>query len=70
MEKRLLPEFPGRRVARVSYSDGCKVYFEDGAWVIVRFSGTEPLLRIFSEAASGEEAGELVRIMKDFSMSV
>ena len=30
-----------------SYMDGCKVYFKNGGWVIARFSGTEPLLRIF-----------------------
>ena len=33
----------------VSYMDGCKVYFKNGGWVIARFSGTEPLLRIFCE---------------------
>ena len=47
MEDRLLPEF-SENVREVSYRDGCKVYFEDG-WVIARFSGTEPLLRIFCE---------------------
>lgn len=31
-----------------SYLDGCKVLFEEG-WIIARFSGTEPLLRIFCE---------------------
>jgi phosphomannomutase len=29
--------------------DGCKVYFANGGWIIARFSGTEPLLRIFCE---------------------
>jgi len=46
-ERRELPGFD-MPVVRVSYEDGCKVYFED-AWVIVRFSGTEPRVRIFAE---------------------
>ena len=45
-----LPAFDGAKIAKVGYEDGCKVYFEDGSFVICRFSGTEPLLRIFAEA--------------------
>ncbi|MBO5657029.1 MAG: phosphoglucomutase/phosphomannomutase family protein, partial [Agathobacter sp.] len=47
IEKRL-PELPAE-IERVSYLDGSKVYFKNGGWVIARFSGTEPLLRIFCE---------------------
>lgn len=36
--------------------DGCKVYFENGGWIIARFSGTEPLLRIFCEMSKEQEA--------------
>ena len=35
---------------KVSYADGVKTYFRDGSWVICRFSGTEPLLRMAAEA--------------------
>ena len=42
--------------------DGCKVYL-DGGWVIVRFSGTEPRVRIFAEAETEEAARNLVEIM-------
>ncbi len=59
-----LPDF-GREIQRVNYMDGCKVYFGDG-WIIVRFSGTEPRLRIFAESATLEEARILVRTMADF----
>ncbi len=54
VEKRL-PDF-SKKVIRVGYEDGCKVYFEDDSFVICRFSGTEPLLRIFAEAESEEIA--------------
>ena len=64
LEEKQLPDF-GREPERVSYLDGCKVYFPDG-WVIIRFSGTEPRVRIFAEGPTGEEARKLVRQMSDF----
>ena len=42
--------------------DGCKVYLQ-GGWIIVRFSGTEPRVRIFAERDTLAHAKELVRIM-------
>ena len=53
-------------VQKVSYMDGCKVYFENGGWIICRFSGTEPVLRIFCEMSSAEEAERNIRIFRDF----
>ena len=64
LEERLLPTFR-EKTERVSYADGCKVYLE-GGWVIVRFSGTEPRVRIFAEADTEGHAKELVRLMADF----
>lgn len=58
MEDKELPKFR-QPVAKVSYLDGCKVYFEDGGFIIARFSDTEPLLRIFCERADEQEAVEL-----------
>ncbi len=55
MVERLLPEF-GQKIKSVSYEDGCKVHFEDNSFVICRFSGTEPLLRIFAEGKTVEQA--------------
>lgn len=54
-------------VNHVSWMDGCKVYFENGGWIIARFSGTEPLLRIFCEMPelilAEKTAGELSRYL-------
>ena len=50
-----LPEF-GNEIDHVSREDGCKTYFKDGSWVICRFSGTEPLLRMASESESESQA--------------
>ncbi|MFB9135956.1 phosphoglucomutase/phosphomannomutase family protein [Vibrio olivae] len=63
--QRQLPDF-GVAIERVSYDDGAKVYFSNGGWVIARFSGTEPLLRIFSEMADKPSAQNMVKIMKHF----
>ena len=46
-------------VERVSYRDGYKEYFKNGGWVIIRFSGTEPVLRVFAEMDSLEKAEEI-----------
>lgn len=65
MEERRLPDF-GIEVDRVSYMDGCKVYFKNGSWVVARFSGTEPLLRIFCEASDNEEAMRITKLLEQF----
>lgn len=64
MVDRLLPEFM-KKVTMVSYEDGCKVYFEDDSFVICRFSGTEPLLRIFAEGKSVAQAQSYIDAWKD-----
>jgi phosphomannomutase len=59
-----LPEFTDE-IVKVSYNDGCKIYFEDG-FVICRFSGTEPLLRIFAESTSKVRAKDYINTIKKF----
>ncbi|MDY0134569.1 MAG: phosphoglucosamine mutase, partial [Atribacterota bacterium] len=41
--------------------DGYKVIFEDGSWLLIRFSGTEPLVRVFAESKDKEKAENLVK---------
>jgi phosphomannomutase len=53
-------------VATISYQDGVKVYFQNGGWLIARFSGTEPLLRIFAEMPTEEQANETIRRFEEF----
>ena len=65
MEDKLLPQFDAA-VERVNYEDGCKVYFEDGSFVICRFSGTEPLLRIFAESSSKKAAAKYIEDFRNF----
>ena len=60
-----LPEFEFE-IEKVSYADGLKVYFKNGGWMIARFSGTEPLLRIFSEMKDQTTAEGIVNQVKAF----
>ncbi|MFZ0979467.1 MAG: phosphoglucomutase/phosphomannomutase family protein [Candidatus Acidiferrales bacterium] len=52
-------EFAGHRVARENRLDGLKLVFEDGDWVLMRPSGTEPVVRIYTEAPSIEASQKL-----------
>ncbi|WMJ22819.1 phosphoglucomutase/phosphomannomutase family protein [Paludicola sp. MB14-C6] len=64
-QEKKLPEFP-IEVEKVSYMDGCKVYFKNGGWIICRFSGTEPVIRVFCEQATMEQASTITKVMLDF----
>lgn len=63
---KFLPDF-GNAIDHVSYEDGCKVYFADGSWVICRFSGTEPLLRV---AAESEDAARTARYLQTWKQAL
>ncbi|GFI05022.1 phosphoglucomutase [Lachnospiraceae bacterium] len=65
LEEKRLPELPFE-IRDVSYLDGSKVYFENGGWVTARFSGTEPLLRIFCEMPLKEDAAKVCGIYEEF----
>ncbi|WP_273322248.1 phosphoglucomutase/phosphomannomutase family protein [Vallitalea guaymasensis] len=60
-----LPEF-NYEIEKVSYLDGVKVYFKNGGWIIARFSGTEPLIRIFGEMDDEGKANKIVDDMVKF----
>ncbi|MEZ4556304.1 MAG: hypothetical protein R2854_07600 [Caldilineaceae bacterium] len=45
---------------RISHEDGTKFYLEHDNWLLLRFSGTEPLLRIFAEADDDATADALI----------
>ena len=42
----------GVKVARIDTEDGYRFFLEDNAWLLIRFSGTEPILRIYAESNS------------------
>lgn len=65
MKEKKLPDF-GKTVVRTNYEDGCKVYFEDDSFIICRFSGTEPILRIFAEAENKATADGYIQTFRTF----
>jgi phosphoglucomutase len=51
----------GRKVKSVDRTDGAKFAFDDGSWILLRLSGTEPLLRLYVEAETPAASAKLVR---------
>ena len=64
-EEKKIPEYE-YEIDRVSYMDGLKIYFKNGGWIIARFSGTEPLIRIFCEMEDMETAKKCCDKMREF----
>jgi phosphomannomutase len=61
-----LPEtVAGREIAKVVTLDGFKLLLEDGSWLLVRPSGTEPVLRVYAEAGSDERIEALLEAGRD-----
>jgi len=52
-------EFCSRPVSQVVRTDGLKLVFSDGSWVCYRLSGTEPVVRVYTEARSEKGAEKL-----------
>jgi phosphomannomutase len=52
-------EVAGIKVKEVGRKDGIKLYLEDGGWVLLRPSGTEPLVRVYMETHSLEKQKQI-----------
>jgi alpha-D-glucose phosphate-specific phosphoglucomutase len=50
----------GSKVTKVDTTDGFRFFLGDESWLLIRFSGTEPLVRIYAEAESPERAKALL----------
>ncbi|MGA7564549.1 MAG: phosphoglucomutase/phosphomannomutase family protein [Terriglobales bacterium] len=57
-------EFHGTKVAQAVRTDGLKLVLADGSWVCYRLSGTEPVVRVYSEARSREGLAKLSEAAK------
>jgi len=54
------PSLGGSRVKEVDTIDGYRFILEDGSWLLFRFSGTEPVMRIYTETDSPERVRQLL----------
>ncbi|HEY0566005.1 MAG TPA: phosphoglucomutase/phosphomannomutase family protein [Terriglobales bacterium] len=57
-------ELAGRNVKQVVRTDGLKLIFDDGSWVCYRLSGTEPVVRVYTEATSEADSSKLTEAAK------
>jgi phosphomannomutase len=59
-----------KKVTAVKDTDGYKFICEDGSWLMLRLSGTEPILRIYAEASSEAKALKILEFGKNLAYSV
>ena len=72
-------EFAGMKVLRVETLDGIKFFLENGAcadkpnaaetWLLLRASGTEPLLRVYCESCSVESVAAVLEVARTFVLA-
>jgi phosphomannomutase len=62
-------ELGGRKVAKVVRTDGLKLILEDGSWVCYRLSGTEPVVRAYTEARSERDMEALKAAAEKFVLA-
>ncbi|MWV41867.1 phosphoglucomutase/phosphomannomutase family protein [Natrialba sp. INN-245] len=60
LEERIPDAVAGTAVEDVNTADGFKLQLVDGSWLLVRPSGTEPVLRVYAEATDGDRVDELL----------
>ncbi len=61
-------DLSGRKVASVVRTDGLKVILEDGSWVCYRLSGTEPVVRVYTEVRDQSDSAAFSKLAKDWVM--
>lgn len=59
-------EFKGRRVMHTDPTDGLKLILDDDTWLLMRPSGTEPVVRIYTEAATLDESQKLANQAREW----
>ena len=59
-------QFASKKVAQVVRTDGLKLVLDDGSWVCYRLSGTEPVVRLYSEARTESDLEKLSAAAKQW----
>lgn len=62
--------FGNRKVTKTEDMDGFKFYFNDDEWLMIRVSGTEPVLRTYAESCNREAASEILANAEEAIMSL
>jgi phosphomannomutase len=67
LQSQPLTEIAGQPVVDCLTVDGYKFRLQDGSWLLIRFSGTEPILRLYSEAPTLEQVHTILNWAKDWA---
>ncbi len=59
-------DFAGHRVAKLDRTDGLKMILDDESWVLLRLSGTEPVMRVYAEAATPQASQRLTSATREW----
>ncbi|MRS04650.1 phosphoglucomutase/phosphomannomutase family protein, partial [bacterium] len=51
----------GLKVTGLNSTDGYKFILEDGGWLLIRFSGTEPIIRVYTETTHGDRVQQILK---------
>jgi len=55
---------------RIETIDGVKLWYDDGSWILIRPSGTEPIFRLYAESSTQEKADHMVERHKEIVASI
>lgn len=70
LEKNPLTEIAGQTITDCITKDGYKFRMAGGGWLLIRFSGTEPVLRLYCEAPNNERVQEVLLWAKNWANSI
>jgi phosphomannomutase len=57
----------GEKVVKVDTVDGFRYFLKDNSWLLIRFSGTEPVLRIYTETGTPERVTKILQAGKELT---
>ncbi|MFC1501163.1 phosphoglucomutase/phosphomannomutase family protein [Elusimicrobiota bacterium] len=66
LKKKILKSFGEYKIKKTVTLDGYKFILQDNSWIGIRFSGTEPIVRLYIESDSSEKAKKLIQLGKEF----
>jgi phosphomannomutase len=67
LDKEPFREIAGKQVTDCNTMDGYKFRLEDGSWLLIRFSGTEPVLRLYCESSTLDRVQEILAWAKSWA---
>jgi phosphomannomutase len=70
IKKKPVGKIMNKSVTRINDSDGTKFICDDDSWLLLRLSGTEPKLRIYSETKSKKASLRYIEFGKKYAFSL